>query len=209
MTCKKNAKGTLAYTCLPCDFVLHESCINDMPRQVLQSPFHPQHILLPRPIRTDSSPLYCSACRENIYGISFSCDKCDVNLHVSCAKYLTRAIKHNCHVHHLLHLGKNMISEKSCNVCSEDCGGSFFSCIKCDFHRHVECIPLPPSVLHKRHLHPLILTNPIIEDDSGDYYCDMCETERNGEHHVYYCEECTYIAHIDCVLSEVTHHQLK
>ena len=32
MACKQNAKGTLAYTCLPCDFVLHESCINDMPR---------------------------------------------------------------------------------------------------------------------------------------------------------------------------------
>ncbi|MBA0876887.1 hypothetical protein Goshw_004796, partial [Gossypium schwendimanii] len=31
----------------------------------------------------------------------------------------------------------------------------------------------------------------------------MCEIERNPEIDVYYCAECNYIAHIDCVLSEV------
>ncbi|XVF42278.1 hypothetical protein PTKIN_Ptkin01aG0348100 [Pterospermum kingtungense] len=174
-----------------------------MPRQVVQSPFHPQHILLPRRIQHGYS-LGCSACRNEIEGISFYCNQCDVNLHVSCAKYRTRAIKHNCHPHHLLHLGKSIISEVSCNVCHKDCDDSFFGCIKCEFYIHVECIPLPPRAdQHTHHLHPLMLTNPVVEDDSGEYYCDACETERNGEHHVYYCEECKYIAHIGCVLSEV------
>ncbi|XVF42351.1 hypothetical protein PTKIN_Ptkin01aG0354800 [Pterospermum kingtungense] len=188
MACKQELHGTLTYTCLPCRFVLHESCVNDMPRQVLHSPFHPQHILLPRPIRKDSSH-GCSACKYDVEGISFYCNQCDVSLHVSCAKYKTRAIKHNCHPdHHLLHLGKSIISELCCSACDKDCGDSFFSCIKCEFCLHVECIPLPPSAQQKRHLHPLMLVNPCAEDDSGVYYCEACETERNPEHHVYYCE---------------------
>ncbi|EOY10856.1 Uncharacterized protein TCM_026150 [Theobroma cacao] len=40
----------------------------------------------------------------------------------------------------------------------------------------------------------------VVEDDTGEYYCDICEEKRNPEHHVYYCEQCTYIAHIKCVL---------
>ncbi|KAE8720976.1 hypothetical protein F3Y22_tig00017792pilonHSYRG00044 [Hibiscus syriacus] len=48
-----------------------------------------------------------------------------------------------------------------------------------------------------------MLVSPFAEDDSGDYCCDMCETERNPDIQVYYCEECNFIAHIDCVLFEV------
>ncbi|XP_022743780.1 uncharacterized protein LOC111294625 [Durio zibethinus] len=173
-----------------------------MPRQVLQSPFHPQHILFPRPI--PKGPSYtCSACKEEVKGIGFYCNQCDVTVHVSCAKYQTRAIKHDCHPHQLLHLGKSILSKISCNACHQDCDDSFFGCIKCDFYIHVECIPLPPSVEHRRHLHPLVLKNSFVEDDSEDYYCDMCETERNPEHDIYFCEECAYIAHIDCVHPEV------
>ncbi|XP_022743782.1 uncharacterized protein LOC111294626 [Durio zibethinus] len=202
MACKQKLHDILIYTCIPCRFVIHESCVNDMPRQVLQGPFHPQHILLPRLIHKGSSHR-CSACKEEVKGISFYCNQCDVNMHVSCAKYRTRAIKHNCHPHHRLHLGKSIISNISCDACYKDCDDSFFGCIKCDFYIDVECIQLPLIVKHKRHLHPLVLKNLFVEDDSGDYYCDMCETERNAEHHVYFCKECTYIAPIDCVLPEV------
>ncbi|XVF42321.1 hypothetical protein PTKIN_Ptkin01aG0351800 [Pterospermum kingtungense] len=144
-------------------------------------------------------------CRDKVEGFGFYCNQCDVNLHVSCAKYQTRAIKHNCHPdHHLLNLGKSIMSEICCNACDKDCG-SFFSCIKCGFYIHVECIPLPPRAQHTRHLHPLMLTNPVVEDDSREYSCDACERERNGEHHVYYCEEREYVSHIGCALSEVKH----
>ncbi|XP_022743784.1 uncharacterized protein LOC111294628 [Durio zibethinus] len=200
--CKQKLHDTQIYTCIPCRFVIHESCVNEMPRQVLQSPFHSQHILFPRPI--PKGPSYtCSACKEEVKGIGFYCNQCDVTVHVSCAKYQTRAIKHDCHPHQLLHLGKSILSKISCNACHKDCDNSFFGCIKCDFYIHVECIPLPPRVEHRRHLHPLVLKNSFVEDDSGDYYCDMCETERNPEHRIYFCEECTYIAHIDCVHPKV------
>ncbi|XP_052479534.1 uncharacterized protein LOC128031972 [Gossypium raimondii] len=203
VACKWELQDTQAFMCLPCRFIIHESCMNDMPMQVQSSLFHPHHILHPRPF-FNAGEVRCYACRTKVNGFSFYCNKCDVDLHVSCAKYRTRATKHSCHPHNLLQLGKSIIKRISCRACGrKNCNDSLFSCRKCDFNVHPKCMPLPSSFEHKRHLHPLMLVSPFAEDDSGDYYCDMCETERNPEIHVYYCAECNYIAHIDCVLFEV------
>ncbi|KAK8589523.1 hypothetical protein V6N12_023917 [Hibiscus sabdariffa] len=212
--CKQMLQGTLSYiyVCIPCKFVIHESCMTEMPMHVQRSSFHPHHVLLPRIIRQDrdaSRHVRCYGCSKKVIGIGFYCNECDVNLHVSCAKYPTRAIKHTCHPHTLLQLGKSIIHNLSCDACGIDCDDSCFSCKKCDFNIHPGCIPLPTSFTHKRHLHQLVLVSSVVEDDTGDYYCDMCETERNPELQVYYCGECNYVAHIDCVLSEVRHPKLK
>ncbi|XP_060974272.1 uncharacterized protein LOC115695507 [Cannabis sativa] len=37
----------------------------------------------------------------------------------------------------------------------------------------------------------------------GDYYCDICEEERDPRLRVYYCGHCKYVAHVHCVISEV------
>ncbi|XVF42335.1 hypothetical protein PTKIN_Ptkin01aG0353200 [Pterospermum kingtungense] len=204
MACKQELYG-LVYACVPCPFILHESCLNDMPMEILGSPFHPQHPLIPYEVQVDLKVRPCDTCQEDFYGLIFSCPQCQVIQHYSCANYQTRKIKHNCHDHHLLHLGKGIFVKKSplCNACGEGCSGTLFSCIDCKFHIHLECSPLPSIVKHIRHLHPLTLTNSVVEDNSGEYYCDMCETTRNQEHDVYYCKECTLTVHIDCALSEV------
>ncbi|KAE8662588.1 hypothetical protein F3Y22_tig00113279pilonHSYRG00035 [Hibiscus syriacus] len=193
------------YVCLPCVFLIHESCMNEMPEHVERSPFHPHHILRPRlfPYENERIQVRCYACRDSIKGFSFYCNECDVNFHASCAKYPTRAIKHTCHPHNLLQLGKSIIHNISCNECGIICKDSSFSCRKCEYDVHPQCILLPTTFKHKRHLHPLTLVSPFVEDDSGDYCCDMCETERNPDLQVYCCEECNFIAHIDCALSEV------
>ncbi|KAK5786271.1 hypothetical protein PVK06_040904 [Gossypium arboreum] len=204
VACKWKLQDTQTFMCLPCKFIIHESCMNDLPMQVQSSLFHPHHILHPRPFFNAGGEVRCYACRKKVNGFSFYCNKCDVDLHVSCAKYRTRATKHSCHPHNLLQLGKSIIKGISCCACGrKNYNDSLFSCRKCDFNVHPKCIPLPSSFEHKRHLHSLALVSPFAEDDSEDYYCDMCETERNPEIHVYYCVECNYIAHIDCVLSEV------
>ncbi|KAL4353372.1 hypothetical protein GQ457_06G018670 [Hibiscus cannabinus] len=205
VACKQEIQGT-SYICIPCKFVIHDSCMNEMPRQVQRSPFHPHLALLPRPFHPDrdaSIQVRCYGCSKKIKGFGFYCNKCDVNLHVSCAKYRTRVVKHSRHRHDLLQLGKSIIHNISCDACGEDCIDSCFSCKICDFNIHLQCIPLPSSFVHKHYLHPLVLVNPLVEDDSGDYYCDICEMERNPDLQVYFCEECNFIAHVDCVLSEV------
>ena len=47
-----------------------------------------------------------------------------------------------------------------------------------------------------------------MEDDSTEYYCDICEEERDPKDDVYYCEECEgfFVAHIQCVVDEVSTH---
>ncbi|XVF42326.1 hypothetical protein PTKIN_Ptkin01aG0352300 [Pterospermum kingtungense] len=203
VACKKDLYG-LVYACLVCQFFVHESCLKDLPMEVLQSLFHPQHSLLQFPLSAKQGGP-CHTCREVVHGIVFACWECNVAMHYSCANYKTRKIKHDCHGHHLLHLGKSIFVRTSprCDACRQECTDTFFGCIQCKFFIHLECIPLPDVAKHKRHLHPLTLTSSVIEDDSGKYYCDMCETTRNPEHDVYYCEDCNYIAHIDCVISEV------
>ncbi|GMI65191.1 hypothetical protein like AT2G21850 [Hibiscus trionum] len=204
LACKQDIQGALIYTCLACKFVIHESCMNEMPTQVQRSPFHPHHALLPRPLLLDRwRRVRCYACRETVQDIGFCCNECDVYLHVSCAKYPTRAIKHTCHPHNLVQLGKSIIHNIFCDACGEGCNDSCFSCKRCDFDVHPQCIPLPSTFKHKHHLHPLALVSAFVEDGSGDYYCDMCETERNSDLQVYFCKQCNFIAHIDCVLSQV------
>ncbi|KAK8589559.1 hypothetical protein V6N12_023953 [Hibiscus sabdariffa] len=158
--------------------------MNEMPRQIQRSPFHPHHLLLPRPFLQESDAsrqVPCCACSEKVQGFSFYCNECDANFHHSCAKYRTRAIKHSCHRHDLLQLGKSIIHNISCDACGEGGDDSCFSCKKCDFNIHPRCIPLSSSFTHKRHLHPFALVSSFVEDDSGNYCCDMCETERNPE----------------------------
>ncbi|KAK9042064.1 hypothetical protein V6N11_017145 [Hibiscus sabdariffa] len=166
VACKQAIQGTL-YICLPFSFYIHESCMNEMSRQVQRSSFHPHHALLPRPFFPDRErQVRCYVCIEEVEGFSFYCNEWDVNLHVSCANYPTRAIKYTRHPHNLLQLGKNIIHNISCNACGQDCNDSYFSCKECDFNIHPQCIPLPSSFTHRRHMHPLVLVRAVVEDDT-------------------------------------------
>ncbi|XP_030509838.1 uncharacterized protein LOC115724643 [Cannabis sativa] len=80
---------------------------------------------------------------------------------------------------------------------------SIFRCLDCDFKLHLLCGPLPSTIKHESHIHCLNLIDSCIEDTFGDYYCDICEEERNPRVRVYYCAECKYVAHVHCVLSEI------
>ncbi|XVF62084.1 hypothetical protein PTKIN_Ptkin08bG0188900 [Pterospermum kingtungense] len=63
---------------------------------------------------------------------------------------------------------------------------------------HLQCF-LVSSTVHKYHRHPLMLMNSVKEDDSGEYYCEVCEKERIPNHPVYCCKECTFIVHVECI----------
>ncbi|MBA0636220.1 hypothetical protein Godav_029501, partial [Gossypium davidsonii] len=145
---------------------------------------------------------------------TFSCEHCDFNLHVICANSLRRPLKCEFHLNGLYYFGRNYKSlfdlERDINFDCEVCdgsskGNSFYHCLKCDTNFHLKCVPIPDTVKSKYHIHPLILKDSFIEDDSGKYFCDFCEEERNPNGDIYYCEECNgqIIAHIERVLAEV------
>ncbi|XVF06430.1 hypothetical protein REPUB_Repub06bG0047400 [Reevesia pubescens] len=81
--------------------------------------------------------------------------------------------------------------------------GNFYRCVQCDINFHLECIPIPPTTKHRYHRHDFMFIDSFIEDDSGEYCCDICEEERDPKHPVYCCKDCKYIAHIHCALDKV------
>ncbi|XVF42332.1 hypothetical protein PTKIN_Ptkin01aG0352900 [Pterospermum kingtungense] len=136
----------------------------------------------------------CHSCGEVAHGIIFGCWECNVVMHYSCANYKIRKIKHECHGHDLLHMGK-VFSLKH-----------FPGVLLVVKIVGTPCSAASSAILHVKHIrcmHPLTLASSVVEDDSGENYCDICEMARNPEHDVYYCEECKYIAHIDCVISDL------
>ncbi|XVF06432.1 hypothetical protein REPUB_Repub06bG0047600 [Reevesia pubescens] len=197
-----------------CKFFLHEACISKISKR-LQHPFHPPHYLYVQYCERDYG-FSCKACKRPIDAFMlttyYACHVCRFYLHISCAR-LRPTLKHKCHKHDLTYFTRStecfFIKSFNCNACGLDCNarknkeGAFYRCVQCDFDIHFKCLPAPAVAKHRYHRHFLVLHHGITEDDSGQYYCDICETERNPKHHIYYCKKCTYIAHVECVLKEM------
>ncbi|KAK6288935.1 hypothetical protein POUND7_000476 [Theobroma cacao] len=200
------------YYCFRCGWVLHESCLK-LP-QVMQVPIHPQHILALSYARYG----FCHACALKLLsaGYSYSCEECYLSFHITCADSLRRALKRDSHMHDLYYFGTefqrffamysdfiDIFAGYFCSHCGEICSGqAFYRCLECHINFHLECVTLPQIVKSKSHVHPLIFKDSFIEDDLGEYYCDVCEKERHSNDHIYYCEECQglFVTHIECVL---------
>ncbi|XP_017984636.1 PREDICTED: uncharacterized protein LOC108663792 [Theobroma cacao] len=192
----------LAYVCPKpsCIYGAHKSCL-ELPQKI-QVPFHLEHML--NFFRFDKR-LRCYACRWFIKGsYKYSCEQCGLNLHPTCANSLRRPLKCESHVHNLYYFGTNYQPKAwfpVCSVCGELCK-AFYRCLECAINFHLDCVPIPRIVHSKYHVHHLTMKDSFLEDDSGEYYCDICEEERYPNDHVYCCEECNglFAAHIECVV---------
>ena len=76
-----------------------------------------------------------------------------------------------------------------------------FRCTTCEFVLDFKCATLPQTAWYYQHEHPFTLCYNL-EDDSDEYYCDICEEERDPKQCFYYCEDCNYPAHFKCILGE-------
>ncbi|KAK4836916.1 hypothetical protein QYF36_001330 [Acer negundo] len=194
-----------AYVCFPCKLFIHESCFDTIPERIISS-FHPQHPLLQRSIISTTAakePRYCQACGERVEGIELRCQKCKYSFHVSCGKRNTPGLTLYDHEHKLFYIDC-WDHSGDCSVCTNTCEGgtAICRCIQRGESFHIDCI-LPPELSHESHDHPLTLTNSVVPRCNPDeYHCDVCETKGDIKRHVYHCEECYYIAHIECVLTE-------
>ncbi|XP_022747878.1 uncharacterized protein LOC111297390 [Durio zibethinus] len=211
-----------SYCCLDCLYTLHESCLRTLPQQI-QHPFHLPHHLVAFPEYSRESK--CHACKMDFQlgfpvrdFIRYGCLQCELDFHFVCVNSLRRALKSNSHTHNLYYLGTDnqMFLEKfgqlhkfnfMCSACSEMCNGrAFYRCVECAINFHLKCVPVPQKIKSKCHLHHLTLKDSFVEDDTGEYYCDVCEEERHPVDHVYCCVECHghFVAHIECVLPLVS-----
>ncbi|XP_031375857.1 uncharacterized protein LOC116190316 [Punica granatum] len=192
--CEEPLHG-LAYVCQGgCHIVIHKACA-ELPRDS-EHPFHPQHpvVLLSEPFNR-SGP--CIACLKRCYGFTFYCGHCEIQFHVYCAMRRP-TLKHQRHEHSVTYF--NQMGRVQCSLCYDDCSIDLYRCVPCNYNLHHGCMPLPSSIKHELHIHPMVLRDRVVDDFYDEQYCDLCETIRHPEHGVYYCDECRCAAHIDCVV---------
>nr|XP_023894022.1 uncharacterized protein LOC112005960 [Quercus suber] len=192
------------YSCVGCSFFLHKSCANlPMKKKHL---FHQHSLTLLPKAPNNRRMFWCSACSFLGYpgspdllcnGFSYNCKTCDFDLDVQCSLTLD-TLTHKGHQHQLLLSSTNYL--QSCSSCGSK-SNQVFRCISCEFALDYKCAILPQTTRYKQHEHPFTLSYTA-EDDSGEYYCDICEEERNPNHWFYFCADCTYPAHLKCILGK-------
>ncbi|KAL1205118.1 Protein VACUOLELESS GAMETOPHYTES [Cardamine amara subsp. amara] len=193
------------YSCMQCDFILHEECAK-LSRKI-HHPIHPHMLTLvgghdgvidatnPCPC-----PLLCTA------GFFYECGKEGLcfKLHVSCVT-ISEPLFHESHTHPLF-LTSKPGELRRCSVCkrSGHCSTTdTFNCIEeCDFALCFGCATLPQKVRYKHDKHMLTLsygTEP--STTSTTYWCEVCEEVLNPKERFYTCDEyCCLTIHINCML---------
>ena len=181
------------YSCVKCRFFLHESCAKLPPKK--QHLLH-QHPLILLPMKPNKF-FWCRACSQKCNGFTYKCEKCKFHLDVQCS-LISDILTHEGHEHPLI---LSYITHKQkCNCCGNK-RYQVFRCTSCEFALDYKCATLPHTTSYNQHEHPFTLCYRF-EDDSGEYYCDICEEERDSRHWFYYCEDCSYPAHPKCILGK-------
>ncbi|XP_065619601.1 uncharacterized protein LOC136063328 [Quercus suber] len=163
------------YSCAKCSFFLHKSCAN-LPKKK-RHPLH-QHPLILVPMKSK---------------------RCYFDLDVQCS-LISEILVHKSHEHQLIL--SSTTYQQNCTSCNSKSNQIFRSTV-CEFALDFKCATLPYTTSYRQHEHPLTLTYAV-EDDSNEYYCDICEEERDPKHWFYYCENCSYPAHPNCIFGMYT-----
>ncbi|XP_059430253.1 uncharacterized protein LOC132163893 [Corylus avellana] len=190
------------YSCQQCNYFLHSKCAR-LPRKK-RHPKHPHLLTLSARARVNydvDGLIRCYACDRTSHGFGYMCHVCTYSIDIRCSS-ISRTFRHEVHQHPLFH---DVISGKKCNACDRpdtpnyNDNGGVFVCTECNFVLGFECATLPLKAKYEYDPHPLLLTC-VAKNDSEEYYCLICEKERNPNHWFYYCVECNFTAHPQCVV---------
>ncbi|KAF8032663.1 hypothetical protein BT93_D1553 [Corymbia citriodora subsp. variegata] len=198
--CQQQILGP-AYCCKDCKhpFTLDRSCAQ-LPRQK-EHPFHPSHSLtLYKKSPYGEQQAVCDACKKTICGFVYHCDKCSFDLDLVCAAH-TPSLKHEKHDGRLTFF-EEMNCQVLCNSCGKSCSNNLYRCVSCNFNVHSTCLPFPSTFKHKRHPHSLILKDSSPKDNPSGISCAECEKKISPKARAYYCAECSYGVHLECLVSE-------
>jgi hypothetical protein len=181
------------YTCTPCRFFLHKSCV-ELPRKKS----HPLHrhslILLPKTPYVGKN-VGCDACERMCNGFVYHCDKCNFDLDVHCS-LMPDIFNHEGHEHRLILF--SVSNSEKCSSC--DSKGKIFRCAHCEFTLNFKCATLPLMTKYRPHEQSFTLCYKVEDDPDDEYYCDICEEPRDPKHWFYYCADLEFPAHPNCIL---------
>ncbi|EOA39219.1 hypothetical protein CARUB_v10012197mg [Capsella rubella] len=195
------------YSCMQCDFILHEACAS-FPRK-LHHPIHPHLLtLVGGNDGVMSLTKSCSACPWLCTaGFFYSCSEEEClyfKLHVQCA-IISEPLVHESHMHPLF-LTSKPGEWRICSLCDEisqpPITNETFNCIECDFALCFKCATLPQYVRYKHDSHMLALTYGK-ETSTVTYWCEVCETKINPRDRFYICDEyCCVTLHVECLIGK-------
>ncbi|BFG38302.1 hypothetical protein CerSpe_245760 [Prunus speciosa] len=186
-----------------CLFFLHEKCARLRKKQL--HPFHPHKLQLLTKAHTFDGLFNCRVCHSLSQGFCFYCEGCDIYLDLQCMSISNPLRRIKAHVHPL-HLNSGS-SEGHCKGCGISLADFRFSCFECKFHLCIPCVKLPATARYKYQDDPLKLAYCAVENELGEYYCDICEGERDPTHWFYESEHCDFECHPHCILGQ--HPQVK
>ncbi|XP_010462392.1 PREDICTED: uncharacterized protein LOC104742983 [Camelina sativa] len=196
------------YGCMECDFVLDESCAS-LPLKVYH-PLH-KHNLTLRPFPTHEFSkivdnisakgiFECDGCHRLGCGFMYRCSEkiCGFRLDVRCAS-LPDPLSHGCHPHDLFF----NLTKGNCMGCGSDkCSSFFLECIKCNSFLGIKCASLPCEAHYKHDRHPLTLCCGEEDKTSGQYWCEICESELDPKTWFFTCDCCRITLHVDCLMGK-------
>jgi hypothetical protein len=193
------------YSCEKCSFSLHIRCAK-LPQEVRRLKHH-QHPLTLHNVDSNIVRSFCCwACDKTRSGFSYRCAMASCNNAIFDAQciLIPEVFKHKSHQHYLF-LGE--FYQLECNACGQ-CpiyGLAYamtFDCTTCGFHLCIRCATLPLVARHSYDTHLLHLTYAALEDNSKEFYCEICEKAMNEKLWFYYCKHCDVVAHPKCIHGE-------
>ncbi|XP_062076898.1 uncharacterized protein LOC133781826 [Humulus lupulus] len=205
-----------AYSCTihSCLNFFHKSCVDKL-SQKIQHPFHSHKSLILQISKLQS----CDLCYKKDCRLVFSCHEigCTFKVCTECAFLDSIIVRCRSHDHLLCLVEGAYFDNIKCDACQKSykelnnhatseihlTRSFLFRCMECDFNLHFICGPLPSTIKFNYHIHSLTLLDPIYEDNCHEYYCDVCEEERNPDFRVYSCSNCRYEAHIHCLIHQI------
>jgi hypothetical protein len=188
------------YSCAQCNFFIHDRCTK-LPKTIKRLLFneYPLNLTISNNPNTDGL-FWCHVCKRHRHGFSYRGHGIDdYNFDIQCC-LIPDHLEHEGHPHPIS-IAK--ISFGACDACGEnDKDVVKFVCTYCNkFILCIRCATLPLIARYEHDTHLLHLSYTR-EYDPEEYYCLICEEERDPDYWFYYCEECKFTAHPRCVIGE-------
>ncbi|KAF7849705.1 hypothetical protein BT93_L0367 [Corymbia citriodora subsp. variegata] len=200
--CSDNCSSSQIYGCEECGYFLHESCAK-LPLEMKHLDHEEHPLKLQVAVFSD-----CDICKKRIKGFTYSCEQCDFNLDIECARMpsigpgMAKQVKDvkmkiSGHDHVLTRSAKREEEGVVCSVCEKPCCGLIYVCEGCGFFLDEGCA----KCQHFFHpLHELTL-----QHIDSEVCCSACEKKCRG--FTFSCRECKFHLDVACALiTENIHH---
>lgn len=153
---------------------------------------------------------HCDVCRcdlENALG--YRCSYCDFDIDIACEKVgiintlfdeERKQLQHPSHPDHPLTLMRKPAATFYCDGCGIEDVDMAYICSSCEFWVHKTCALLPFTRQYLHHDHDLSLAFSFPKDHRRyRYRCEVCDKLLDLTCWVYFCDDCRYFVHLNCV----------